>query len=90
MAGQRPDLAALRYFNEHLAPRYDLRGRLHEIQVPTLILNGAADFFGPRVSGRELSAIPNSRLVMLSGCGHWPFVETPDRFRAELEAFLTL
>jgi len=86
---QQPDLDALRYFNERLAADYDLRPRLDEIRAPTLILNGAADFFGPQVSARELVAIPGSRAVVLPDAGHWPFVETPERFRAELEAFLT-
>ncbi len=85
---QRPDLDALRYFNDRLAPHYDLRSRLAEIHAPTLILNGAADFFGPQISARELAAIPDSHVVVIPGAGHWPFVETPERFGAELEAFL--
>lgn len=86
----RPNLDALRYFNERIAPTYDLRPRLPEITTPTLILNGAADFFGPLVSARELAAIPGSRTVLLPGAGHWPFIDTPDRFRAAVEAFLDL
>jgi pimeloyl-ACP methyl ester carboxylesterase len=86
--GQRPDLDALRYFNERLARGYDMRPRLHEITAPTLILNCAHDFFGPQISASELSAIPGSRVIMLPDAGHWPFYETPERFRAEIEAFL--
>ena len=85
---QRPDLDALRYFNERLASGYDMRPRLHEIRAPTLILNGANDLFGPRISARELAAIPSSRVVLFPGAGHWPFAETPDLFRAEVETFL--
>jgi proline-specific peptidase len=90
LAEQRPNLDALRYFNERLAPSYDLRPRLSEIHAPTLILNGAEDYFGPRVSARELSAIPGSEVVMLPSAGHWPFIETPERFRTELGRFLGL
>jgi pimeloyl-ACP methyl ester carboxylesterase len=85
---QRPDLNALRYFNQHLAADYDLRPRLHEIHAPTLIINGEADFFGPQISARDLAAIPRSRLALIPNAGHWPFTEAPDRFRAEVEAFL--
>lgn len=81
---QRPDLEALRYFNQRLAAGYDLRPRLDEIRTPTLILNGAADFFGPQISARELIAIPGSRAVMLPDAGHWPFAETPERLHARL------
>ena len=87
-ATARPDLAALRYFNERLAPAYDVRPRLAEIRAPTLILNGEADFFGPQVSARELSAIPGSRVVMLPGVGHWAFAEAPDAFREAVAEFL--
>jgi pimeloyl-ACP methyl ester carboxylesterase len=87
-AHQRPALAALRYFNERLAPRYDMRPRLAQISAPTLILNGEADFFGPQVSARELSAIPGSRVVMIADAGHWAFVEAPVAFRAAVEVFL--
>jgi pimeloyl-ACP methyl ester carboxylesterase len=87
---QRPDPEALRYFNTSLAPSYDMRPHLHEIRAPTLILNGAADFFGPEVSARELSAIPDSRATIIPSAGHFTFVEAPDRFRSELETFLQL
>src|SRR4051812_13090226 len=87
---QRPNLDALRYFNERLAPTYDMRPRLGEIRPPTLILNGARDHFGPEVSARELSAIPDSRVVMLPDAGPWPFAEAPGSCRAEVEAFLEL
>ena len=90
LGSQRPDLDALRYFNDRLAPGYDLRPRLHEIHAPTLILNGANDFFGPQISARELAAIPGSRLVLVPDAGHWPFTETPGRFRAEVARFLEL
>ena len=50
--------------------------------------NGEADFFGPRISARELSAIPNSRATIIADAGHFVFVEAPGRFRAEVLAFL--
>lgn len=90
LARQRPDLQALRYFNHRLAAAYDLRPRLGEIDAPTLVVNGGRDFFGPRISARELAAIPNSRVVLIPDAGHFVFAEAPQRFRAELEAFLGL
>lgn len=85
---ERPDMDALRYFNTRLAPSYDLRPRLHDIHAPTLIINGEADFFGPQISARELSAIPNSRVTIVPGAGHFVFADAPNRFRTELDSFL--
>jgi pimeloyl-ACP methyl ester carboxylesterase len=87
---QRPDPQALGYFNSRIAPDYDIRPCLGEIRVPTLILNGGADFFGPRASTRELSAIPGSRAAIIPGAGHFAFADAPDRFRSELERFMRL
>jgi proline iminopeptidase len=88
VAGQRPDVEALRYFNDRLATAYDLRPHLGEIDTPTLVVNGGRDFFGPRISARELAAIPNSRVVLIPDAGHFVFAEAPQRFREQLEAFL--
>jgi pimeloyl-ACP methyl ester carboxylesterase len=87
-ARQRPALEALRYFNDRLAAAYDMRSQLGEIDAPTLVINGERDFFGPRISARELAAIPNSRVVLIPDAGHFVFAESPRRFRAVLEAFL--
>ena len=87
-ARQLPNLDALRYFNERLAGSYDLRPRLREIGAPTLIINGAHDYFGPRISARELAAIPDSRVRIIPDAGHFVFAEAPERFRSELQAFL--
>ena len=89
-ARERPKTDALRYFNERLAPGYDLRPRLPEIAAPTLIVNGARDYFGPRISARELAAIPDSRVDIVPDSGHFPFLETPERFHAKVKAFLDL
>jgi pimeloyl-ACP methyl ester carboxylesterase len=85
---ERLDIDALRYFNTKIAPGLDLREGLREIRVPTLIVNGEADCFGPRVSARELSEIPGSRVAMVPGAGHWVFAEASERFRTEFQDFL--
>jgi len=71
-----------------LSTRIAVRPLLAEIRAPTLILNGAGDFFGPQVSAREFSAIPGSRVEMASGAGHMPFVGAPDQFRAAMTEHL--
>jgi proline iminopeptidase len=84
----RPSLPALMAFNSGIAPTMDFRARLPEITVPTLVLNGTADFFGPQTSAKDLAAIPSSRVVLIAGAGHFPWLDQPTTFRNELEDFL--
>lgn len=62
--------------------RWDIRDRLGEIAVPTLVLAGAADFITPLDSARELAdGIPDAELVILAASGHLAHLEEPDAFR---------
>lgn len=73
------------------AKTYDIRGRLGEIQVPTLILHGRDDARVPLERAEELHrGIPRSRLVILEDCGHWPHVEKRAEFVAAVKGFLGL
>ncbi len=73
------------------APTYDLRGRLNEIHVPTLIVHGADDALVPSSRAEELHAgIVGSRLVLLPDCGHWPHVERRAEFVGAIKDFLGL
>jgi pimeloyl-ACP methyl ester carboxylesterase len=67
----------------YLTPKPAL-ARLHEIQVPTLLLVGDADI--PDVhahSGAIEAGIPRARRVVVSGVGHLMYLEKPQQF-AEL------
>jgi pimeloyl-ACP methyl ester carboxylesterase len=51
----------------------DLRPRLGEISVPTLVIHGTEDPLFPPGHGAALaSAIPNAELLLLDGVGHQP------------------
>ncbi|MDE2058313.1 MAG: alpha/beta hydrolase [candidate division NC10 bacterium] len=67
----------------------DLRGILSSIRVPTLIIWGDRDQEVP-FSSMEIMArgIPGSRLEVLEGAGHFPFVDRPDRFDQLVREFL--
>lgn len=69
--------------------RADLRDALPRITVPTLLLYGGVDRRSPPHVAEELHAqIPTSQLVVLPGVGHSCNLESPDRFNAEVRAFL--
>ncbi len=73
------------------ATTYDVRRRLSEIRVPTLILHGREDARVPLARAEELHrGIPGSKLVVLEDCGHWPHVEQRTEFVAAVKAFLGL
>jgi pimeloyl-ACP methyl ester carboxylesterase len=67
----------------------DLRDVLPQIDVPTIVLHGEADVRSPKDVAKALcAAIPTPRLIVLPGVGHVSCVEVPERFTAEVKAFL--
>jgi pimeloyl-ACP methyl ester carboxylesterase len=77
----RPTLVKL--VNEDLTPI------LPAIQAPTLILWGDCDQEVPRSAMENMATkIPQSRLVVFSGAGHFPFLDAPEEFATTLQEFL--
>jgi proline iminopeptidase len=69
---------------------YNLRRRLSELTMPALVVAGAHDWITPSEEARELATgLPNAQLVIFEACGHYPFLEEPERFAAVVEAFLS-
>jgi proline iminopeptidase len=67
---------------------YDWRRDVAAIMVPTLIVHGERDPI-PLDGSREWNtAIPGSRLLVVPGSGHMPFVEAPTLFFRAVEDFL--
>jgi pimeloyl-ACP methyl ester carboxylesterase len=80
-AGFLPALQALASF--------PLRDELPEIACPTLVVWGTHDTLVGAEHADELERlIPNSRKVVFERTGHVPMLERPERFNAELDAFL--
>ncbi len=67
----------------------DLRGILSSIRAPTLIIWGDRDREVP-LSSMQIMAhgIQGSRLEVFEGAGHFPFVDSPDRFTRVVREFL--
>jgi proline iminopeptidase len=62
---------------------------LYAVAVPTLVLAGALDVITPPSGARQLAAaLPDARLVVLDGAGHFPWVDVPERFVEAVEGFL--
>lgn len=61
---------------------------LAEIDRPVLIVHGSADAIVlAAAADHHAAVIPGAQLVWYEGVGHSPFMEAPDRFDRDLEAF---
>lgn len=58
------------------------------IKQPTLILVGYFDELGPACAMRMDHALPDSRVVLFKNSSHLPMHEEPERYLAEVRAFL--
>ncbi len=82
----QPYYAFLRQFEA--SRNYDAKSRLHEIRVPTLILQGTRDRLAPLSLAEEMrSQIRGSRMVILRG-GHLQLFFQPDACVRAIEDFL--
>jgi pimeloyl-ACP methyl ester carboxylesterase len=70
--------------------RFDVRARLHEIRLPTLILCGEEDKLTPvRYSTFLAEHIPGSRLVLIPEAGHMVMMERPEPVNGAILEFLS-
>jgi len=88
LRGEVPVGDALRLFNESFRT-FDQRDVLPAIAAPTLVITGEDDFITGPICALDFASIPKGRTVLLPECGHFIFVEAPDRFRDEVTAFLS-
>ncbi len=68
---------------------YDVRGRLHEIRVPCLIVAGQFDMLVPLNLQQEVhQGIPGSQCIVVQGSSHAPYVDKPKEFQYIVFGFL--
>ena len=69
----------------------DLRGHLHEVETPSLVLWGAEDNTVPlRDAGVVADEWPQADLRIIPKAGHWPHFEAPTITRRQIASFLGL
>jgi abhydrolase domain-containing protein 6 len=67
----------------------NLTSQLHQITAPTLAIFGQQDAVVPLSDGRLVQQhVPNSRLVLIDDCGHYPMYEKPVQYLQAVRAFL--
>ena len=68
---------------------FDLRPRLSEVRVPTLVIAGAQDRAVTPERAKELAdGLRDGRLRVIEKSGHYPFVEAPGEFLSAVREFL--
>lgn len=66
-----------------------LRGRLHRIASPTLVVWGESDRIVSTEYGQAYAkSIPNASFEVIDRAGHYPYLEQPEKFAAMVTAFL--
>jgi pimeloyl-ACP methyl ester carboxylesterase len=75
----------------YAAGRYDpkLRGRLHRVTVPVLVLAGEQDGIVPLAYERALAdAFPRAAFQAIAQAGHFPHIEQPGAVLAAIDEFV--
>lgn len=65
---------------------FDLVPGLRELQMPTLVLHGQDDFIPVDLAARVAEAIPRALLRVLPECGHFAYLEAPERVHQQIAA----
>jgi proline iminopeptidase len=67
---------------------WDIHGALSRVTTPTLIIAGSESVFTPEAMRALHAALPNSRLEIVDGAGHFPFIEAQGSFLTLVAEFL--
>jgi proline iminopeptidase len=77
------------YFTKSVLEQpYDLCPSLKKLKIPTLIMHGDSEHLPASAAVELRQNMPQSRLVIINHCGHFPYVESPDAYFASIEEFL--
>jgi pimeloyl-ACP methyl ester carboxylesterase len=68
---------------------WDFRPVLATLKMPALVIEGAQSIPSDVESARVFAqSLPNAKLVLVAGAGHYPHVEHPRAFVAAVNEFL--
>jgi len=70
--------------------QYDLFPELERLRIPTLVIHGDHDLIPLACAEHIAHAIPGARLVVLSECGHFSYLERPDEVHEAVVEFLSI
>jgi proline-specific peptidase len=82
---------ASEHWRKHFPPdswKRDWRPQLASVKVPTLVIHGMEDLIPLEASREWAAALPNARLLVIPGVGHFPHLESPEVFFPAVDQFL--
>ena len=68
---------------------YDYHPALSGLNVPTLVIHGAADLIPIEVSQKLAGTVPGAQLIVLEKSGHFPFIEQNEEFMTVIGSFIS-
>jgi len=68
---------------------WDTRNRLHEIDVPTLVIRGRYDMCTEPVAAELVNGIAGAREVVMENSSHTPVLEETDRYLQAISSFMS-
>ena len=77
-----------RLYRDSTLRSYDIHAKLDVIHCPTLIIAGADDRVAHGTNEQIHDHIRGSEYVLLPDCGHFPYIEAPEKFFPVLREFL--
>jgi len=67
---------------------WDWRLALGAVGAPTLVIHGTSDFMSVESAREWASSVRDGRVLLLDRSGHFPYLESPDRFFGAVDTFL--
>ena len=81
--------AALNAPGLRLMQTFDVRDQLGAIESPTLVCAGELDPISGPAAAREIAdAVPDARLEVLAGAGHFPWMDVPETYWPLVNGFV--
>lgn len=65
-----------------------VRSRLTKCRWPVLILRGDSDYLPAEVAEQYATTFPNAKLIRIPAAGHFIWMDKPEIYRDQIEAFL--
>ena len=88
-ARQKGSFEVASYMMANAIPSYDVRERLAELAVPTLVMGASYDWVTPPTQSEQIvAALPSAEYVLFEDSGHMPFIEENELYLSTVEKFL--
>ena len=85
----QPDIVTPAFWSALSIKSTDLTPRLKDVKAPVLFIAGRNDrVVSVSESVRAAEHVPGARLEIFEDCGHFPFLEYPEKFNALIRSFL--